>query len=346
MRTATRLIIAGLLVSLMGAGLAFAANADLYVTQGGISLATDNVFEGSPVRIYATVGNNGTKDARGLVRFFLDTDVLKIGSDQPVAVIANNSDVAYVDLYPPKGQHTIIVRVLPWDPSEDAPGNNIASRAIWVKADNDHDKIADDEDTDDDNDGVIDTKDAFPFDKNESLDSDSDGQGNNTDFDDDNDGVPDENDALPLDPTDSEDRDGDGIGDKADPDDDGDNLDDADELMIGLDPTKPDTDGDGVLDGDDAFPFDPKLAYDTDKDGIGNEIDKDDDGDGIVDEEDPMPLNAGPKLEVNLSTIKAANFRIVFDAGRSFDPDGEIAKIVWSKRIEPCLVGHKNCLGF
>lgn len=54
------------------------------------------------------------------------------------------------------------------------------------------------------------------------LDTDGDSQGNACDTDDDNDGVPDTSDAFPLDPTESVDTDGDGIGDNADTDVDGD----------------------------------------------------------------------------------------------------------------------------
>jgi YD repeat-containing protein len=45
--------------------------------------------------------------------------------------------------------------------------------------------------TDSDGDGVIDSEDAFPNDKNEWEDSDGDSIGNNTDLDDDNDTIPD-----------------------------------------------------------------------------------------------------------------------------------------------------------
>jgi hypothetical protein len=55
-------------------------------------------------------------------------------------------------------------------------------------------------DHDDDNDGVIDKKDAFPLDRLESIDTDGDGIGNNADKDDDNDGFLDYEDAFPLDP--------------------------------------------------------------------------------------------------------------------------------------------------
>lgn len=51
---------------------------------------------------------------------------------------------------------------------------------------------------DSDGDGVIDSKDAFPHDANESADFDNDGVGNNADQDDDNDGVSDDIDISPL----------------------------------------------------------------------------------------------------------------------------------------------------
>ena len=56
-------------------------------------------------------------------------------------------------------------------------------------SDFDGDGIGDNADTDDDNDGVLDTNDAFPFDATESSDFDDDGTGDNADTDDDDDGV-------------------------------------------------------------------------------------------------------------------------------------------------------------
>ena len=120
-----------------------------------------------------------------------------------------------------------------------------------------------------DDDGVIDTLDAFPLDENESIDTDGDGIGNNTDTDDDGDGVADISDALPLDAKEIADTDGDGIGNNADTDD----------------------DGDGVADSSDAFPLDANEIVDTDGDGIGNNADTDDDGDRVADNLDSFPLD-------------------------------------------------------
>jgi hypothetical protein len=106
--------------------------------------------------------------------------------------------------------------------------------------DSDGDGIPDNIDTDDDNDGVLDADDAFPFDPAESVDTDGDGIGNNADTDDDNDGVLDADDAFPLDATESVDTDGDGIGNNADTDD----------------------DNDGILDEDDSEPLDNTIGDD------------------------------------------------------------------------------------
>ena len=66
------------------------------------------------------------------------------------------------------------------------------------QADNDFDGRGDACDPDDDNDGVEDRDDAFPFDSTEFFDSDGDGEGNNRDTDDDNDNIADVDDVRPL----------------------------------------------------------------------------------------------------------------------------------------------------
>jgi len=88
--------------------------------------------------------------------------------------------------------------------------------------------VQDPEVADSDNDGVVDTQDAFPSDNTEWLDTDNDGTGNNADLDDDNDNVDDTFDDFPLDTAESVDTDLDGIGNNTDTDDDNDGI--ADEL--------------------------------------------------------------------------------------------------------------------
>lgn len=71
---------------------------------------------------------------------------------------------------------------------------------VQVRRDSDGDGIPNEEDPDDDNDGVLDETDKFPFDPNESEDADLDGIGDITDDDDDNDGIADINDFYPMNP--------------------------------------------------------------------------------------------------------------------------------------------------
>ena len=137
-------------------------------------------------------------------------------------------------------------------------------------------------DTDDDNDGVEDSSDAFPLDASESVDTDADGIGNNADTDDDNDGIPDTQDYYPLISISGyTDTDGDGIPDECD-------SSCQDTGMI----ADTDDDNDGVEDSSDAFPLDASESADTDSDGLGDNADVfpndsrykfDSDSDGIAD---------------------------------------------------------------
>ena len=178
-----------------------------------------------------------------------------------------------------------------------------------------------DNDTDFDDDGIVNDQDTFPYDASESVDTDNDGIGNNADTDDDGDEVLDTEDAFPLDATESVDTDSDGVGNNADTDDDGDDWSDADETAEGTDPldaqsvpvdtdgdgignvTDTDDDGDEVLDTEDAFPLDATESVDTDSDGIGNNADTDDDGDEVPDSEDAFPLDATESVDTDSDGI-------------------------------------------
>jgi hypothetical protein len=158
----------------------------------------------------------------------------------------------------------------------------------------DGDGRGDNADPDDDNDGVPDETDAFPFDACAYLDSDMDGMpddvicllGENSslveDDDDDSDGIPDALDAFPKDASASTDFDLDGIDDATDLDD----------------------DNDGVPDLIDAFPMNPIESKDTDGDGIGNNLDQDDDNDGIPDYVDALPEQSG---QINAVVVVGPN---------------------------------------
>jgi len=193
--------------------------------------------------------------------------------------------------------------------------------------DTDGDGVGDICDTDDDNDGCLDTEDAFPLDPSECLDTDGDGVGDNADTDLDNDGVLDTVDNCVYTPNaDQLDTDADGIGNVCDTDDDGDGFSDADEITCGTDPllasSKPlDTDNDGIancIDTDDdndgyldtdeitcgSDPLDAtSKPLDTDSDGIANCIDTDDDNDSYLDENDAFPLDNTEWLDTDADGI-------------------------------------------
>ncbi|MCM2680297.1 dockerin type I domain-containing protein [Echinimonas agarilytica] len=134
------------------------------------------------------------------------------------------------------------------------PATDWAEEKAW---DMDGDGVRNRFEDDFDGDEVLNEHDAFPYDKNETMDSDDDGYGDNSD-------------AFPFDPSEWADHDGDLDGNNIDDDDDNDNVDDT----------------------TDVFPFNTAESVDTDDDSIGNNTDTDDDHDGIDDALDHLPLDA------------------------------------------------------
>ncbi len=162
------------------------------------------------------------------------------------------------------------------------------SAPLGVSEDFDGDGIANESDSDDDNDGVADIYDAFPLDANESVDTDGDGIGNNLDYDDDNDLIVDADDKFPLDANESLDLDLDGLGNSVDLDDDGDgtiDLEDPQPSNANITGNE-DSDGDGIRDLEDAFPYNQSEHNDLDGDGIGDNEDTDDNGNGVEDNQE------------------------------------------------------------
>lgn len=305
-----------------------AYNGDISINDKDIHFSSNNFLEGQSTRIYATISSYSDKDLLGVVRFF--DNGAQIKSDQAISILAHKTDDVFIDWIPEYGAHKIAVKIFPWEAEIDDPSNNWVTTEIFAAQDTDHDGIPNDKDDDDDGDNVKDADDAFPLNPHEQYDTDGDGIGNNADKDDDNDGVPDEFDDLPLDPNETIDTDKDGIGNIADQDDDGDGLSDTEEENLKTNPLKKDMDDDGINDKEDVFPLDPEEWLDTDKDGIGNNLDTDDDNDKISDKEDGFPLNIGPVIKLK---EKNSNFGLLqentFDASESYDEDGEIKTFVW-----------------
>lgn len=249
------------------------------------------MLEGKKYRFYATTTNLGTEDVKGVTRFFAFSE--QLGADQPVSVVAGKEDTVFIDAELPAGTHQVLIKFIPFDSQHDNPGNNAVTKSVAVIGDADRDGKPNDTDSDDDNDGVLDSEDAFPLDRKEQKDTDGDGKGDNRDEDDDNDGVLDETDAAPLDSSESK-----------------------------------DTDKDKVADKFDAFPNNAKEQKDTDKDGKGDNSDQDADNDGIPKGTDVNDVNRGP--EIILSSLPAFPMikqRVVLDASLIRDPDGEVRNI-------------------
>jgi gliding motility-associated-like protein len=180
--------------------------------------------------------------------------------------------------------------------------DNAPNTANSNQTDSDGDGVGDAEDTDDDNDGVPDTLDAFPTNASESLDSDGDGIGDQADPDADNDGIANENDnCITIANASQTDMDGDGLGDVCDTDADGDGYTYYNEASCGTsdfdvnsipldtdgdliaDCVDQDDDNDEFYDVNDRFPLNSLEWADNDADGIGDNADTDDDNDGWLD---------------------------------------------------------------
>jgi len=187
------------------------------------TVVTENVsFE-----IGFTAKNNGTVAGWTTFEFLVDGVVRE--TIYPSFTVGQTKNFEFAWTLTDVANHTFTVRQ-----------QNRRALSPWTLAaasDFDGDGIRDLIDTDDDNDGVLDTADAFPMDPTEWADLDDDGIGDNTDTDVDGDGVLNINDDFPWDADETVDTDGDGIGNNADTDD----------------------DGDGILDAEDTNP----LAYDV-----------------------------------------------------------------------------------
>jgi len=267
-------------------------------------------------RLYVVFENTLDKDFFGNVtaKCAVGNKTEIFGSTQILSIFAKNTDgVWFDDEVFWSGDATCSFDII----NSVGGKEDTVPATLFADGDADKDGIPNKTDTDDDNDGLLDTLeismgtdsldpdtdgdgvkdnlDPFPKDKGEWSDFDKDGVGDNADIDDDNDGVSDAEEIKLGSNTKNSDSDGDGISDSEEvklgtslisKDTDGDGLEDLKETQLGTDPLKQDTDGDGVSDSKDLFPFDPLNNTDTDGDGMGDGTDTDDDNDGLLDVEE------------------------------------------------------------
>lgn len=330
-----RIFLGIILTLVLPCTVAFAAySKDLVLSPSNVTFTKNSFTEGTNVRIYVHVENEGTIDALGAVRFF-NSNQGQLGHDQVISAVASKTDTVFMDFTPTTiGEQKIQITVIPSDPANDNPNNNYYEQTINVLRDSDRDGIPNINDSDNDNDGVPDSEDAFPLNYHETFDTDNDGTGDNADSDDDNDGVMDTEDDFPLNPTEWTDTDNDSIGDNSDSDIDGDSIPNTAEIGGGTNPTSADSDSDGHRDNQDSFPTNPKEYSDFDKDSIGDNADLDDDNDKIPDLRDDFPHNKGPVIIMNEQPkIGAPDDELVFDASPSYDEDGTITSYEWKVKL-------------
>ena len=166
---------------------------------GTVSVSTVNLKKGESYTLYATVQNSGDADSESTTLAYyisIDSnittgDTLLSTESIDVLISGGSSAQSTNETADTAGTYYVGACVNTVNGESDT-GNNCSNGVeIIVDNDTDGDDIFDKEDSDDDNDGVLDVNDAFPLDASESIDTDRDGIGNNADKDDDNDGVSD-----------------------------------------------------------------------------------------------------------------------------------------------------------
>lgn len=280
-----------------------------FVVSRGVWLSDKNALAGDKVKLYTVINNNEFVSLTTQVQFFNNGSL--IGTVQVNNLAREEARQIGLEYTLPAGKYTIAVALA------NAVGQTAAGQAknlsdaelkasqtsapLDIDLDTDRDRTGNRVDTDDDNDGLIDTKEISQGTDPLKADTDSDGLSDSEEVtagtnplktDTDGDGLLDKDEQTrgtnPL----KADTDGDGLDDGAEikagtsplkGDSDGDGLSDADEKKRGTNPLLRDTDKDGVDDKADIFPLDPTETVDRDGDGKGDNSDSDDDNDGQTD---------------------------------------------------------------
>ena len=183
---------------------AYAATSDLSITQSQITFSQSTFYVGDVVRIYARVRNLGETDMTATV-FFYQSDQL-IAAAQPISLPAEGAnEEVFVDFTVPSGSFNIRAVIQGADPADEDASNNEATTPLYTAIE------------DADRDGVEDDVDTCRTDSNaDQQDADGDGAGDVCDTDDDGDGLSDSKEStVGTDPL-VADTDEDGVNDKAD----------------------------------------------------------------------------------------------------------------------------------
>lgn len=343
------IFIVSLIASLFSAGVVFATTG--FVGSQGVWISDTDVFAGDTVKVFTVVVNNEAHRLAADAVFYQNNN--RIGRASISGLSFEQAKQVSLPIMLVEGQNIFSVRLENIVATDEAGahrsllaqslGSTEVSGSYEFDADTDGDDIGNKEDSDDDNDGILDVDersrgtdprladtdgdsyddaiDLFPTNSNEWADADSDGIGDNEDSDDDNDGLSDADEKKFGSDPHNADTDGDGLKDgderqrgssPTSGDSDNDGLSDTEEVRFGSNPTRRDSDNDGLSDDvENRRGTDPQSA-DTDSDGVedGDEVaagtdplKSDTDGDGVDDLLDAFPLNPDESADTDLDGI-------------------------------------------
>ncbi len=119
----------------------------------GIWFSKDEILEGESVRVYAVVQNQTANKQNGDVYFLADG--LKISTVKFTIPAGTVQTVSTIYTPEKPGSIKISAGIIPYNPAE-FKGTKLPATVLKVLADTDRDKIPDEKDPDDDNDGIPD----------------------------------------------------------------------------------------------------------------------------------------------------------------------------------------------
>jgi len=177
------IIFAGIFLIMVFPAFAAEYEVDLSLKPHDVTLSKDqnNLIAGDKVRIYATVFNNGSKDATGHVLFMRGPEV--VGQSEVSLRNGGVYDEVFADFIVPTSDFNVLVRLTNISPEDNNLNNNeTLSQMFHVQGDNDKDGQGDDIDNDDDNDGLTDDQELAMGTDPKKADTDGDGYSDKDDL--------------------------------------------------------------------------------------------------------------------------------------------------------------------